>query len=198
MCGRYYTEIDREEMQRIVDAVNRSIAGRPEGAQMKMGEIFPSNFVPAIISDQTKTTQATLMKWGFKGFSGSQLIINARSETVLEKPMFREAVMQRRCLIPASGYYEWEKQGKEKVKHSLTVKDDPLIYMAAIYRMEKDSTLPVFSILTRAATQHIRFIHDRMPVILDAQARDAWLGGDDDVQGLFEHSIQMIDYRPAV
>jgi putative SOS response-associated peptidase YedK len=99
MCGRYYIEIDEKELQDIVDAVEKNIKEYPEQTTIKMsGEIFPTDIVPV----QTGLNRYAAMKWGFVGFDGKPLI-NARSETALEKPMFRQAMLERRCLIPASG-----------------------------------------------------------------------------------------------
>jgi len=113
------------------------------------------------------------MKWGFVSYDGKP-IINARSETALEKPMFRESMIERRCLIPASGYYEWKKDGSRKTKHRIYLPDGP-IYFAGCYRQEKDSPVSRYVILTRQAVQCIEFIHERMPVVIPKAHVEAWL-----------------------
>ena len=87
--------------------------------------------------------------------------------------MFRDGMAQRRCLVPAGYYFEWEKWGKEKFKYAIGQNERGIIYMAGIYRMEGGR--PVFSILTHEPASQIAFIHDRMPVILPAEATKDWL-----------------------
>ena len=110
MCGRYYIEIDERELRQIADEIEKKTKGPPGQMTLKAGgEVFPTDVVPV----QTGINQYLPMKWGFVGFDGKPMI-NARSETALEKPMFRQSMLERRCLIPASGYYEWQKTGKAK------------------------------------------------------------------------------------
>ena len=107
------------------------------------------------------------MKWGYSGYGNT--VINARSETAFEKPMFRKSMQERRCLLPASGYYEWRRTpsgGKSKQKYALYRAGQPTIFMAGLWREEQGERLPVFVILTKAAGPGIADIHDRMPVIL--------------------------------
>jgi putative SOS response-associated peptidase YedK len=125
------------------------------------------------------------MKWGFIGYNGRP-IINARSETALEKPMFRQSMIERRCLIPASGYYEWQKSGAKKTKCRFHLPDGP-IYYAGCYRQEKNSQLGNFVILTRQAVRGIELIHGRMPVIIPKQHMETWLNeGLDGIEYAFE------------
>ena len=80
---------------------------------------------------------------------------------------------QRRCLVPAAHYFEWEKRGREKIKYAIKPADVSVLYMAGIYRIENG--VPVFSILTREPASSISFIHDRMPVILPCALMTDWL-----------------------
>lgn len=80
---------------------------------------------------------------------------------------------QRRCLVPAVYYFEWEKRGREKIKYAIGQNDQGILYMAGIYRLEKG--VPVFTILTRSPADSIAFIHDRMPVILQDEAKADWM-----------------------
>lgn len=177
MCGRFYIDIEDKGIQSIIDAVNRKMAGVPEAPVVKTGEIFWADAVPIYISEAGRAA-LTVMRWGFRGTAGGRVIINARGETMRQKLMFREAAGSRRCLVPASGYFEWEKRGKERVKYRIQT-DDTVLYMAALYRMEENARLPAFTIITREAAPDIRFIHDRMPVILGREALGAWMGGAD-------------------
>ena len=166
MCGRYYVADDdsTEELAAIIaEAQKRS------NEQMKLGEIRPTDIAPVIANNRAGKPTSFAMRWGFTYHDA--LIINARSETAAEKPLFRESIERRRCLIPASYYFEWEKRGKERVKYALGA--GKMIYMAGLYRIEENG--PVFTVLTREPMEQIAFIHDRMPVILSEEQRSLWL-----------------------
>lgn len=175
MCGRYYIEIDNDELNSIIrEAQANYNAHEQMKITMKMGEIYPTEIVPVISMERRPLP----MKWGFTRFDNKGVIINARSETIAEKPMFRRALHEGRCLIPASNYFEWEKlpNGK-KQKYALGTREK-LIYMAGLYRTQIETGLSTFVILTRSAAPQIAHLHDRMPVILPIDARREWLAGD--------------------
>lgn len=172
MCGRYYIESEDStlELLAIIDEVNR----RSKGSPVKTGEIFPTDTAPVIANNRSQQQTAFAMRWGYSMGDGRRPIINARSETAAAKPMFKDGMAQRRCLIPASYYYEWAEQDGKKVKYAIRQNSSDMIYMAGLYRIEH-GTDPVFTILTRAVSPDIAFIHDRMPVILPAAAIGDWL-----------------------
>jgi len=178
MCGRYYVEITDDELEDIYEQVQREIAGQAEQLSFDLDkiEVFPTNIVPV----QTGDKEYKAMKWGFTSFDGKP-IINARSETALEKPMFEKPMLESRCLIPASGYYEWQKQSVPKQKFSFALPDSNIMYMAGCYRLDKKSGLYTFVILTREAVAAIKHIHDRMPVIISERHKNEWLYGSPDV-----------------
>jgi putative SOS response-associated peptidase YedK len=159
MCGRYYIE-DKD----IFDF--GELGG--DFVVKTVGEIFPSDIVPVMTGLYTFTP----MKWGF-ALSDGKLLINARSETAATKPMFHDAMTARRCLIPASGYFEWKKQGNRKIKHRFFA-DNPL-YLAACYRTSHSGGSSEFVILTRDATPALAAIHPRMPVIIPENLAATWL-----------------------
>lgn len=196
MCGRFYIdkEIPIEELKDIIAEVNRKIQNNPEYEQIKMplGEIFPTNIVPVIAPNKQHIATPYPMQWGFTKFDGKGHIINARSESALIKPIFQKSMLERRCLIPATKYYEWKTEGKTKLQHALYDPNIPLIYMAGIYRYEQEKKLPVFVILTRKAAEDIRSIHDRMPVILPKEAREAWLSDSADITGILSTALDGI------
>ena len=178
MCGRYYIEIGDEELEEIIREAENKLKEYPGQISMKTsGEIFPTDIVPV----QTGLRLYQPMKWGFSNYKGA-LVINARSETAYEKAMFRGSMLERRCLIPASGYYEWQKKEgtKNKVKHQFFMPGETMFF-AGCFRLEKDSLIPRFVILTRDASDEIAPIHDRMPVILPQSGAVSWLHGDMDV-----------------
>lgn len=190
MCGRYYIETDTEELRQIIAEVERKQGNSEAHAAMKVGEVFPTNIVPVIGGEG-----AMLMKWGYSGYKNR--VINARSETAAEKPMFRKSLLERRCLIPASGYYEWRRTqsgGKSKVKYAL-YRTGQSIYMAGLWRMEQGEELPVFVILTREAGPGIADIHDRMPVILPDEIHQDWLSATKDPGNLMDKAYREMAFQ---
>ena len=190
MCGRYYIPEGHEfaDINAMLDLIKSSYVGTAAIAQMKKGEIFPTDIVPIITVEAPK-----LMKWGFEGVGGKGRIINARLETAAEKPMFKKAFSSQRCLVPASYYFEWKKDGSKKEKFA--IKQPEPIYMAGLWQMAKSDSLPLFVILTREASPDIKFIHDRMPVILPKQERENWLLGKTGAKEIAEYSEEHFSFE---
>ena len=139
MCGRYYIEDEdvQEELLKMIEEVQRRTKASEKGAVLKThGEIFPTDTVPVIANNRELRPVPFAMQWGYTMSDGKR-IINARSETAAEKLLFKDVMLRRRCLIPASNYYEWEKRGKEKIKYAIRPKGASLLYMAGIYRMAR-------------------------------------------------------------
>ena len=192
MCGRFYIEKEdpTEELVKIIEEIQKKLKDDSSEPSIKQGEIFPTDVVPIIARSKSGIPRPFAMKWGFRKFDGKGVIINARSETVLEKSMFRQPMLERRCLIPASHYFEWQASGGHKIKHAIRDPKSSLIYMAGCYRWEKESKLPLFVILTREAAPGLQFIHERMPVILTKDAREAWLSDSTDITGIINAAMQ--------
>lgn len=124
------------------------------------------------------------MVWGFTIPRRQTSLFNARVESATEKPTFKESWEKRRCIVPASWYYEWEhlinaSTGKSKTgdKYMIQAKGSNVIYLAGLYRLEEIAGIqvPVFTILTREPSDEIRFIHDRMPVMLPKEYIREWV-----------------------
>ena len=125
------------------------------------------------------------LEWGFKLQSG--LIVNARSETAHEKKLFKEAINIRRCLVPADGYYEWD---KEKTPYYFHEEENRIVYFAGIYLREQDGHKVV--LLTKAASKELSPVHDRMPVVFDLKEAKRYLDkslSQSEVNHLFENSL---------
>jgi putative SOS response-associated peptidase YedK len=101
---------------------------------------------------------------------------NARAETLLMKPAFRDAAQHRRGLVPADGFYEWEKAGRARLPHYFYLKERQPFFFAGIWQPESDVTPAAFAIITTAPNALVQPIHDRMPVILGPNSGRAWLG----------------------
>lgn len=193
MCGRYYIpdEDSAAELQEIIDQINRK---NPDSSPIKTGEIAPSDTAPVLANNRSMIVTPFAMKWGFT-LSNGKLVFNTRSDTASEKPLFQDGMKQRRCLIPAAHYFEWEKRGREKIKYAIRPSNIELMYMAGIYRIE--SGKPVFSILTREPADSIAFIHDRMPVIMPKDVMYDWLNPKFKAEEILSASITTLDYTYA-
>ena len=169
MCGRYYIAEDdaAEELRQIIEAVNRRNTDVKTG-----GEICPGDTVPVLANSPSLQPGAYAMRWGYTLPDG-KLLFNARSETAAEKAIFKDGMTQRRCLIPATCYFEWEHRGREKIKYAIAPEGSQMLYLAGIYR--KEGNRAACTILTREPAESIAFIHNRMPVILPAKAVRDWL-----------------------
>lgn len=193
MCGRYYIpeEDAAAELMEIIDQINRK---HNAGPIIKTGEIAPTDTAPVLANNRSLSVTPFAMKWGYT-LSNGMLVFNARSEEAAEKPLFRDGMAQRRCLVPAAHYYEWEKIGKQKVKYAIKPTDSETLYMAGIYRIENGT--PVFSILTREPANSISFIHDRMPVILPRDMMNDWLNPRFNANEILQSAVLDISYNLA-
>lgn len=188
MCGRYY--IDRsegdEDLRRVIEGLNRTEnpKERPEG------EIFPGDTCPVLAKSMRGIPRPFWMEWGFPLQGGRA--INARAETAAGKPLFREALTARRCLIPASGYYEWgpaETRGGRKKKVRIRFADgDTLMLLAGLYR--KDADGPRFVILTMDALADTLALHPRRPVILPRSRAEEWLVSGEGGEALLRAALK--------
>ena len=151
MCGRFYFPEMRDDglAERILqEAVRRRAALTGDGT-IALGEVAPTETVAALAAGKNGEPGGYPMRWGFTRYDGKGFIINTRSETALTKPMFRQSMLERRCLIPAAHYFEWEKRGREKIRYAIRPKAEGLMFLAGIYRFEAGEKLPVMSVRNR-------------------------------------------------
>ena len=159
MCGRYqFTAEECGEIRQIVQEIQRRWG---DGA-FQPGEIRPTAAAPVLVDSGPE-----LMRWGYQ--LPNTLVINARAETAEEKPLFRESVAARRCVIPSTGFYEWD---RDKRKHLFRFPGEQVLYMAGLY--EKREGENRYCILTTAANPSMAPIHDRMPLVLRREQVDSW------------------------
>jgi putative SOS response-associated peptidase YedK len=147
--------------------------------------IAPSQPVPVVrlAEDQPGTRQAALLQWGLvPSWTGDPTIglqcINARSETAASKPAFRAAFRRRRCLIPANGFYEWQKKGKEKLPFLFRLRGGPPFAFAGLWERWSSphgDGRETCTILTAEANDLVRPFHERIPIILPAEQYGDWL-----------------------
>ena len=124
MCGRYYVDDETaREIEKLVRDLDRKLQIE------RTGDVVPSQNA-MIIKGEGNYLTSEQMRWGFPGFEKGKLLINARAESVRERRTFRDSVQHRRCIIPARGFYEWNKR---KEKFSYERKDTPVLFMAGCY-----------------------------------------------------------------
>ena len=222
MCGRYavFTEEENQEIREIINDINERFKNEAVKASLgscetskysernilKGGEVFPTDIAPVITLNENNERVVNLFKWGFPHFKQpSGTIINARSESLDQKPTFSKLLLTKRCLIPASGFYEWKlsedafqeripyigdgkieeklvgKPTGKKDKYLIRCLDNSLFYMAGLYNVFCDSNginYFAFVIITTDANREMSEIHNRMPVILNRDSQKIWMEND--------------------
>jgi len=178
VCGRYRLSRRKQLVEEYFDAPSDEPEWTPRY------NIAPTQPVPIIRQNPAQPRrELSLMRWGLipswaKDMSGAALMINARSETAATKPAFREPLTNRRCLVPADGFYEWQKTGKVRQPYCFEVNDRELFAFAGLWDRWKDPSgqwVRTCSILTTGPNAVTSSVHDRMPVILDVDNYDLWL-----------------------
>lgn len=175
MCGRFYIESD-DTPDELIEMLNRAesrVQTADPSFHLPRGEVRPGDWAAVVSLNRARQRSVFPMKWGFR--MDKQLLINARSETAAQKPTFRQSMQERRCLIPASAYFEWDHRTKPLTKYRFALPEENLLWLAGLYRFEPDSAWPVFTVLTRPAAEAIAPFHDRMPVILPRELHGQWL-----------------------
>lgn len=186
MCVRFYAETPYEPLDNAI----RALASR--NVVPKCGEVSPGDLAAVIASSRKLEPTPFGMMWGYH-LPGGKLVFNTRSETAAQKPMFADGMFQRRCLIPANFYFEWQRNEHGKTKYAISPKGSSGMLLAGIYRIENQQ--PVFSILTREPHESIAFIHDRMPVILPVEAMRDWLNPKYRGEEILQSALTEMQYR---
>ena len=176
MCGRYSLATDVEGLADRFDFRPTELTFLPRF------NIAPTQQVVTVINDGPEN-QAQLMKWGLIPFwakdpSIGNRMINARAETVAEKPAFRQSFQKRRCLVIADGFYEWRTVGKTKVPMRIILKSGETFGFAGLWETWKSpegESVQSCSIITTSPNEMMEPIHNRMPVILPREAESVWL-----------------------
>jgi len=167
MCGRYqFTAEQSSEILQIIQEVQDKFGAKAAKA-VRQGEVTPGCKMPVLIgSDEGPTPE--LLVWGFR--TPKSPLINARVETALEKPTFAESTRFRHCVVPSTAFYEFD---GDRRKFQFTMPGSTALYMAAIYDVR--GGVPCYCILTTAANDSMREVHDRMPLVLEKEQIEPWL-----------------------
>ena len=196
MCGRFtyrFTWQQLHQLMNLVDWPGEELAARYN--------VAPTQVAPVVRARDDGGRAGAMLTWGLvpfwaKDISIGQKMINARADGVASKPAFRAAFAKRRCLVPISGFYEWQKLGDGKRKQPFIIErvdQQPFVLAGLWERWSKgDSPLETFAIITTEPNALLEPIHDRMPVILDAGDFDRWLDPD----GVEVEELQRL-LRPA-
>lgn len=162
MCGRFFIDLEDKNIQNLLRGL------KAQDALLSSGDVYPSATVPVLAHNAAPQSA----RWGYERFGKKGLLINARAETVTQKPTFRKDFFERRCLIPANGFYEWT-ENKQKV--FFRRKDNFPLLLGGIYRNETGGDTS-FVILTKEATPPVDAFHDRIPIMVETNDLEKWLG----------------------
>ena len=158
--------------------------------------IAPTQYVAAIRNDEENERELVMLKWGLVPFwakepSIGNRMINARAETVAEKPAYRAAFKRRRCLVLADGFYEWHTEGGVKIPYYISAKNGEPFAFAALWEnwrdKHSDDEIQSTTLITTAANDFMSSMHHRMPVVLTPGLADNWMAGGEDA---IDYAIQ--------
>lgn len=168
------------------------------------GDMYPKDMMSVLAPDRKGGVSVFPMVWGFTHEAVSKPIANCRIENADKKEMWRDSWCKRRCVIPASWYYEWgvpasaaekrsaiEQRSTKKVKYAIQPEGSEVTYLAGLYRFEEHGGMqvPVFSVITREAAGAVRGIHDRMPLMLRKENVLDWIRPGGDPKGIAERAV---------
>jgi putative SOS response-associated peptidase YedK len=189
MCGRYYRRSDK---QRIAEAFRVGVP--PSFEILPDYNVAPTTVQPVVVEDRDRGERAVRgMRWGLVPYWCADprrlgvSTINAKAESLMEKPIWREPLERRRCLVPADGFYEWQKFGaKSRQAWAIALKGDEPFAFAGLWdrwrSRDRKTEVESFAIITTEANELTAPMHDRMPAILMARDYERWLRRDDGVR----------------
>ena len=182
MCGRF-AFYSPSEATAALFGVDGALAVEPRY------NIAPTQFIAAIRENEERQRELVMLRWGLVPFWAKDSaignrMINARAETVAEKPSYRAAFKHRRCVVLADGFYEWHRDGDVKVPYYISLSTGEPFALAALWESwndkESDAPLQTTTLITTAANDFMQPLHHRMPVILKPDTADEWMSGSND------------------
>lgn len=179
MCGRFQFSVSQCP---ALQSIHKQLAQQQALPCWPDDQIAPSGRAPILVAQKEKMIPV-LMTWGFP-WPGRQPVIHARAETLLERPMFRDAAIQRRCIVPASAFYE---RDHARQQFRFWMPNGQPLYMAAVW--DKRNGMDCFCIITTQANDTVRPTHDRMPLLLPQEQLTSWLT-DNNAISILLHSPQ--------
>lgn len=210
MCTRFYVEpvsfqilITRAQRLQLSNDIMVKL-GKP---LTMCGEMRPTDVIAVLAPNKNGKIAVFPMLWGFSHEATDAPIVNCRLETASQKKMWKDSWFRRRCVVPASWYFEWEHfrslDGKKKMvgsKYLIQPKESHTTMLAGLYRIEDRNGIqvPVFSVLTRDAVGELRGIHERMPVILQREDVSAWIRPDGNPGEISQRALTEMCWEKAV
>jgi putative SOS response-associated peptidase YedK len=201
MCGRFASHRPIDEIRDLFGTVNAMPNVAPTW------NMAPTRLAPVVRRNpDTGARSLDLLRWGLlphwaKDPAKLRQPINARSETVASAPMFRDAFVRRRCIVPADAFYEWQATEGGKLPHAVARADGAMLALAGLWegwRGAGDEIVRSFVILTTEASDQLRFLHERMPVVLEPPDWPLWLGETEgDVAPLLRPSAAALRVWPV-
>lgn len=190
MCGRYYVDDETaREIERIIRIADEKVR-KVASVNIQAKDIHPTDIAPILAASEHCGIRCSLQKWGLPGFDGKQVIFNARSESAQEKKMFREGVEHRRVVVPATWFYEWN---RNKEKNIFYRKEQPVLFMAGIYNRYQGEDR--FVILTTEANASMEPVHNRMPLILEPEEITSWIFEKEKTEQLLHKTPCLLERR---
>lgn len=183
MCGRF-AFYSPSEATAALFGVDSTVVVEPRY------NIAPTQYIAAIRDTEDEGRELTMLRWGLVPFwakdpSIGNRMINARAETVAEKPAYRAAYRKRRCIVLADGFYEWKKEGSGKTPYLISLASGAPFALAGLWEhwkaKETDETIDSATLITTDASEFMSPIHHRMPVVLEPESADRWLSGDEEL-----------------
>lgn len=192
MCGRFVSVTPMAQVAAVFDAEVRAVEHAPDFNVTPRRDVY-------VVLERADVRALATMRWGLipswsKDPAIGDRLINARAETVAEKPSFRQAFKRRRCIIPADGFYEWQVVAGAKHKQPVFIRrtDGEQLAFAGLWEHWRNPVEPnapeieTCTIITTDANATLRPVHDRMPVILESETWDAWLEPEQDDRALLD------------
>ncbi|HEY5314906.1 MAG TPA: SOS response-associated peptidase [Pirellulales bacterium] len=190
MCGRFTLKTPASDVARLLGLLT------PVALEARYN-IAPTQRVAIVRDVPGEGRQLAMLAWGLVPSwaddpAVATRLFNARAETVATKPAFRESFRKRRCLIPADGFYEWQRQGKAKVPYHIRLQDGGPFALAGLWDRWRHGELEIESctVITTEANELVRPLHNRMPVILPTDAYDSWLDASLENRELLQHWLK--------
>lgn len=195
MCGRFFIPEDEgpKELLALLNHAERLARVRRPDFQLKRGEIRPGDEAVVIAPNRRREASLFIMRWGFR--LDRRLIFNARAETADERPLFRDSLRQRRCVVPAAAFFEWDHRLTQSARYRFWSESLPVVYLAGLYRPEEGQA--AFTVLTREAEGVIADMHPRMPVLLTPEQVGPWLDEHTDPAPLMSGPPPSLACRPG-
>ena len=186
MCGRFDFHGDATDLEAFFGARRVTLTWQ------RRYNVAPTDSMPVLIGHEQNGLAVAMASFGWqRQFIRSGMVINARSETVYSRPLFRAAFASHRCVVPANGFFEWEKTKSRRLPWYFTSTKHPMFGLAGLYEPATDKRPAGFVILTTQPNELVAPYHNRMPVMFDPASAEVFVGGTVD------EATKMLEAYPA-